>query len=204
LTKGSVRTVLKELEGTQYGEHIMIIHPRVSTLSKAYSRYTKNQLVNNNEVVLMIPYYKTPDQVKNNLSTKGNGDSDGNNNNNNNSTSIDIEKHSKEGSLIIMDGVKAHFRPDSDIKSFINELEKHAKSKGKKGISVFVDMASHYHFGNPDDVVHHELSLPSRYHNMNIKRFCVYHEKDFGRLQEEQKQVVRKHHGKELQITEPA
>jgi hypothetical protein len=74
----------------------MIIHPRVSTLSKAYSRYTKNQLVNNNEVVLMIPYYETPDQVKNNLSTKGNGNSDGNNN------SIDIEKHSKEGSHIIM------------------------------------------------------------------------------------------------------
>jgi hypothetical protein len=200
LTKGSVHTVLKELEKTQYGEHVMIIHPRVSTLGKAYSRYTKNQLVNNNEVVLMIPYYETPDQVKNNLSTKGNGDSD----DNNNSTSIDIEKHSKEGSLIIMDGVKAHFKPDLNIKSFINELEKHAKSKGKKGISVFVDMASHYHFGNPDDVVHHELSLPSRYHNMNIKRFCVYHEKDFGRLQEEQKQVVRKRHGKELQITEPA
>ena len=203
MTKGSVHTILKELEETQYGEHIMIIHPRVSTLSKAYSRYTKNQLVNNNEVVLMIPYYETPDQVKNNLSTKGNGSSDGNDSNNN-STSIDIEKHSKEGSLIIMDGVKAHFRPDLDIQSFINELEKHAKSKGKKGISIFVDMASHYHFGNPDDVVHHELSLPSRYHNMSIKRFCVYHEKDFGRLQEEQKQVVRKHHGKELQITEPA
>jgi hypothetical protein len=101
----------------------MIIHPRVSTLSKAYSRYTKNELVNNNEVVLMIPYYETPDQVKNNLSRKGNGDSDGNNN----STSMDIEKHSKEGSLIIMDGVKAHFKPDLDIKSFINELEKHAK-----------------------------------------------------------------------------
>jgi hypothetical protein len=71
----------------------MIIHPRVSTLSKAYSCYTKNQLVNNNEVVLMIPYYETPDQVKNNLSTKGNGGSDGSNNN---SISIDIEKHSKE------------------------------------------------------------------------------------------------------------
>ena len=181
----------------------MIIHPHVSTLSKAYSRYTKNQLVNNNEVVLMIPYYETPDQVKNNLSTKGNGNSYGNNNNST-SADIDIEKHSKEGSLIIMDGVKAHFRPDLDITSFINELEKHAKIKGKKGISIFVDMASHYHFGKPDDVVQHELSLPSRYHNMRIKRFCIYHEKDFGRLQEEQKQVVRKHHGKELSIIEPA
>ena len=91
----------------------MIVHPCVSTLSKAYSHYTKKQLANNNEVVLMIPYYETLDQVKNNLSTKGDGDGDGN------STSIDIEKHSKEGSLIIMDGVKAHFRPDLWISSHL-------------------------------------------------------------------------------------
>lgn len=52
LTKGSVDTVLKELTQTQYGEHVMLIHSRISTLSKAYSHYTKNQLVNNNEVVL--------------------------------------------------------------------------------------------------------------------------------------------------------
>ena len=48
----------------------MVIHPRVSTLSKVYSHYTKNQLANNNEVVLLLPYYETVDQVKNNLLKK--------------------------------------------------------------------------------------------------------------------------------------
>jgi hypothetical protein len=86
--------------------------------------------------------------------------------------------------------------------SFTLNLERDANSKGKSGISVFVDMAFHYHFGKPDDVVDHELSLPSKYHNLKIKRFCIYHERDFDRLKEEQKHIVRKHHGKELVLTE--
>jgi hypothetical protein len=95
LTKGSVHTILKELTQTQYGEHIMLIHPRIFTLSKAYSHYTKNQIVNNNEVVLLLPYYETIDQVKNNLSTKSNNDD---NSDSNNSNSLDVHKHHKEGS----------------------------------------------------------------------------------------------------------
>jgi len=35
-----------------------------------------------------------------------------------------------------------------------------------------------------------------------MKRFCVYHEKDFGRLREEHKETLHKHHGKELLIIE--
>src|ERR671927_1041592 len=119
LTKGSVHTILKELTQTQYGEHVMLIHPRISTLSKAYSHYTKNQLVNNNEVVLLFPYYETTDQVKNNLLTKSNNDDDSSDSNNN---ILDIHKHHKEGSLIIIDGIKAHFRSDLDIVSFTLNL----------------------------------------------------------------------------------
>ena len=202
MMKGSVNTILKELTQTQYGEHVMLIHPRISTLSKAYSHYTKNQLVNNNEVVLLLPYYETTDQVKNNLLTKSNNNDDNSDSNNNNSNSLDIDKHHKEGSLIIIDGIKAHFRSDLDIVSFTQNLERDANNKGKIGISILVDMASHYHFGKPDDVVDHELSLPSKYHNLKIKRFCIYHEKEFGRLKEQQKHIVRKHHGKELVLTE--
>jgi hypothetical protein len=71
---------------------------------------------------------------------------------------------------------------------------------GKNGVSIFVDMGSFYHFGQIDELIEHELSLPSRYHNIKMKRFCIYHEKDFGRLREEHKQTLRKHHGKELII----
>ena len=43
--------------------------------------------------------------------------------------------------LIIIDGIKAHFRSDLDIVSFSLNLERDANSKGKSGVSIFVDMA---------------------------------------------------------------
>lgn len=192
LTKGSADTILKELHKTEYGEHVIVIHPHIATLSKAYSHYAKTQLVNNNETVLLLPYYEATDAVKKNIS-----ESNGNSSN----SRIDIQNHEKEGSLVIVDGVKAQFKSDSDIVSFISRLVKNAENTGKTGISIFVDMGSFYHFGKPDDdVIEHELSLPSRYHHMNMKRFCIYHEKDFGRLREENKQTLRKHHTRELRI----
>jgi hypothetical protein len=138
MTKGSVHTILKELTQTQYGEHVILIHPRISTLSQAYSRYTKNQLVNNNEVVLLLTYYETIDQVKNNLLTKSNNNDD--NSDSNNSNSLDVHKHHKEGSLIIIDGIKAHFRSDLDNVSFTLNLERDTNSKGKSCISIFVEL----------------------------------------------------------------
>lgn len=55
--------------------------------------------------------------------------------------------------------------------------------------------------GKIDDVTEHELSLPSSYHNIKMKRFSVYHEKEVaGRLREKHKETLRKHSGKELLI----
>ena len=42
-------------------------------------------------------------------------------------------------------------------------------------------------------LVNFELSLPSRY-DIDLKRICVYHKKDFNRLLEEQKQKLVNHH----------
>jgi hypothetical protein len=64
LIKGSVDTILKELHQTEYGEHVIVIHPRIATLSKAYSHYTKTQFVNNNEIVLLLPYYEGTNAVE--------------------------------------------------------------------------------------------------------------------------------------------
>ena len=70
MTKGAVTTILKELDETEYGEHVIIIHPDLQALRKIYCQYTKNQLVDNNEIVLLLPHYETPDAVKNNLQVK--------------------------------------------------------------------------------------------------------------------------------------
>jgi hypothetical protein len=92
----SADTILKELDQTKYGEYIIVIHSRITTLSKIFP-VTKNRLVNNNEIILLLPHYETLDSVKRNLSES------------NGTSRIEIQKHEKEGSLVTVDGVKAHF-----------------------------------------------------------------------------------------------
>ena len=40
----SADAILKELDQTKYGEHIIVIHPRITTLSKIYSQLQKTDL----------------------------------------------------------------------------------------------------------------------------------------------------------------
>jgi hypothetical protein len=75
LTKGIVTTILKELDETGYGEHVIVIHPDLQALRKIYCQYTKNQLVDNNEIVLLLPHYETQDAVTNNLQESKSNDS---------------------------------------------------------------------------------------------------------------------------------
>jgi len=38
--------------------------PDIQTLRKTYSRYVKSQLEDNNEIVLILPYYETANNVR--------------------------------------------------------------------------------------------------------------------------------------------
>jgi hypothetical protein len=50
-------------------------------------------------------------------------------------------------------------------------------------------------------LVDYELSLPTRY-DKQVRGFCLYHQKDFDRFSEEQKQRLIEHHGKALKIVQ--
>jgi MEDS: MEthanogen/methylotroph, DcmR Sensory domain len=206
---------LEHINKAEYGAHYLLIHPELRTLRKIYSRYVKKQLEEENEIVLIVSYYETADSVRQILSSPT-----GNLQNNN---SIDVRKYENEGSLIIMDSLKAYFGLDSDddnhdaddkndnvrpnkdiIITFLKQLIEKAESSGKNGVSVFADIASFYHYNNSvDKLVEYELSLPRKYHGMKMKGFCVYHKADFEkRLTEEQRQKLLTHHGKGLLLTE--
>ena len=62
--------------------------------------------------------------------------------------------------------------------------------------------------GNPsldiskhEELVDYELSLPTKYEDgIALKGFCLYHQKDFDKFSDEQKQKLIEHHGKALKI----
>jgi hypothetical protein len=142
------------------------------TLRQIYSGYINAQLEDNNEIVLILPYYETTEMVRSVLS--------GENDNSKGGSIIDVRKYEKEGSLIIIDSVKAYFDSDTDLMSFVEKLSKQAQNSGKNGISVIADLASFYFYNGIDKLIEYEMSLPTKYDdNMKLKGFCLYHQEDF-------------------------
>jgi hypothetical protein len=191
-TKGTIDAIFEEIRNTEYGVHYLVIYPDMITLRRFYSYYAKMQL-DNNEIVLILPYYETTEMVRNVLS----GDDK-----NNQGSTIDVRKYEKEGLLVIIDSVKAYFRSDTDLMSFIGSLSKQAQNSGKSGVSVIADLASFYFHNGIDKLIEYEMSLPIKYdNNMKLKGYCLYHQEDFDRrLTKQQKQKLLEHHGKNLMI----
>jgi hypothetical protein len=180
---------------SEYGVHYLVVYPDMNTLRRIYSYYTKMQLEDNNEIVLIIPYYETTEMVRSVLS--------GENNKNNQGNIIDVRKYEKQSSLVIIDSVKAYFHSDIDFMSYLVRLAKQAQFSGKNGISVIADLASFYYNDQSDKLIEYEMSLPTKYDddNMKLKGFCFYHQEDFDRrLTEQQKQTLLEHHGKNLMV----
>jgi hypothetical protein len=188
---GNSSDVLEQLRQAEYGAHYIIVYDNMMTLRQIYSGYIKTQIEDNNELVLILPYYETTETVRSVLSE---------NNSSNGGSIIDVRKYEKEGSLMIIDAAEAYFSSDTDLMSFVEKLAKQAQSSGKEGISVIADLASFYHFNRIDKLIEYEMSLPSKYDDkMKLKGFCFYHQEDFDRrLSKEAKQNLLEHHDKAL------
>ena len=198
MMKNDVSSTINQLRQADYGDHYMIVYPDLDTLREIYLRYIKFQLEENNEIVLMIPYYETTDSVRRILSkNKEANDSK----NDNDLPYIDVQKYENEGSLIIIDSAKAYFKSEIGLELFIQKLVKQAESLGKNGVSVLTDSGSFSLFGGREKLVDYELSLPSKYpHGTKLKRFCINNKKDFEELIQEQKEKLIEHHGKNILI----
>jgi hypothetical protein len=191
---GNSDDLLKQLRQAEFGAHYIIVYHNMMTLRQIYSGYINAQLEDNNEIVLILPYYETTEMVRSVLS--------GENDNSKGGSIIDVRKYEKEGSLIIIDSVKAYFGSDTDLMSFVKKLSKQAQNSGKTGISVIADLASFYFHNGIDKLIEYEMSLPTKYDDeMKLKGFCLYHQEDFDkRLSKEQRQKLLEHHGKNLMV----
>ncbi|HEY7081754.1 MAG TPA: MEDS domain-containing protein [Nitrososphaeraceae archaeon] len=170
---GTSTEIVEQLSTITYGDHIMLIYPNLYSFREIYSRYCKTAL-ENNEIVLLLTYYETIDNVRQTLKEIG----------------IDTEKYEKERSLmIVQDITRTYFGSANDFLFFIKILDKHQNKRGKNGISVFADMGVFFHHMQNDKkdlVKEFERSLGSKF-DTKLKRFCNYHKKDFDRFEEHEK-----------------
>jgi hypothetical protein len=185
-----VNDALEQINQAGYGAHYMLIYPDLATLREFYSGYIHKQIEENNEIVQINPFYETTDSVRQVLSEKYNHGM------------IDVSKCEKQESLIIIDSLKEYFGNKHHM-YFKKSLANYAKQIGKNGLSVLADMGAYTHKSMYKDLVDYELSLPRKYNDsIALKGFCLYHQKDFDILSEEQKQKLVEHHGNILKIVE--
>ncbi len=81
-----------QLENSCYGEHNVIIYDDLYTLREVYCRSAKKALEKNNEIILIVTTYETPNMVKRMLGEY----------------EVDAKKYESDGSLIIIDSVQAY------------------------------------------------------------------------------------------------
>ena len=178
---------LDQINQAEYGAHYMIIYPNLDTSREIYSNYAHKQIKENNEIVLINPFYETTDSVRQVLSEKFN-DGIGN-----------VSKYEKEESLMIADALEEYLG-DQPLIYIKNGLANYAKV-GKKGLSVLADLGAYPHRSMHRELIDYETSLPTKY-DVQMKGFCLYHQKDFYRFPDEQQQKLIEHHGKAIEIVE--
>jgi hypothetical protein len=197
MTNNDVKSVIKQLRQADFGSHYIVIYPNLAILREIYSNYALTQIEENNEIVVLIPYYETTDSVRSVLQKSMNSSS----NSTNTSNAKKIRKYEKQNRLVIIDSVKAYFTLKMGLESFIQNLVEHAKSTGRNGVSVITDAGSYSLFEIRDSLVEYELNLPSHYNDLPLKRFCIYNQAELNTFPEEKKQKLLKHHTINLVVT---
>jgi len=203
------------------GLHYVIIYDDLRTLREFYSYYIQLQIEEKKEIVLINPFYETTESVRETLATGYKaidvekyekkekrlviGDS--------------LKKYlgQKETVKIPEVGLEPIEQVDESKeketnKKTINNLKgksnwwadneqmvKHAKKMGNTGLSILADAGAFHFMGNTMELLEYECSLPKQF-DLNMKAFCIYNQKDFDRLSEEQKQELVKHHGMVIRV----
>jgi KaiC/GvpD/RAD55 family RecA-like ATPase len=168
----------------------MLVYPDLHTFRRIYGQFTRAQL-DDNRVVLLIPYYETTDSVRQVLSQ----------------LDIDVRKYEQNRSLVIVDSVKAYFHSDVDIKSLLKMMAKDAKRTGKKGVSTIGDMGSFFLYEKQDQMIQYETELlleekmnDDDANSVKIKGICSYHKDTFNTLKKKEQQALFEHHATNLVV----
>jgi hypothetical protein len=182
-----VNDALDHMNQAEHGAHYMIIYPDLDTLRELYSSYIHKQIKENNEIVMINPFYETTDSVRQVLSGKYSDGMDS------------ISKYEKEKLIMIIDSLEEYFGKQPDM-TFKRNLANHARQAGRNGLSILGDIGAYPHKSKHKDLVDYESSLPAKYDDVPMKGFCLYHEKDFDNLSDDQKRKLTEHHGKAIKI----
>ena len=114
--------------------------------------------------MLIVSTYETPKTVREMLTE----------------SEIDVKKYESNGSLVIIDSVRAYQMVSYyGVLGLIQLLAERAHKDPKAGVFSLADMGSFFLFDREKDLVSYELSI-LKTTDLRLKAFCCYHKNDFS------------------------
>ncbi len=143
--------------------------------------------MNDNEMILIMPFYETENSVREILS-------------NNWAVNLDMFEQ-EEKSLIIIDSLRGylHHNGVESIWKNIEERVKCSEELGKKGISILGDAGSFLFKHKLQSLLDYESYLPLKF-DINLKGICMYHQKDFNKISKGLQQKILERHAMAIEI----
>jgi hypothetical protein len=174
--KKSVPGIIEDIRRSNFHEHNMLIYSDLPTFRKIYSECTR-QALHSNEIVFLATTYDPFDKVKDELRRKG----------------ISVDNETKDGNLVIVDAVRAYQIDTYGAMKLGKSLVLRAIKEGKSGVFNMSDMGSFFLSERIETLVEYERSLREN-KDLKFKAICSYHKGNFGKLNDEQQNVLRSAH----------
>jgi hypothetical protein len=174
--KKSVPGIIEDVRRSNFHDHNMLIYSDLPTFRKIYSECTR-QALHSNEIVFLATTYDPFDKVTDELRSKG----------------ISVDNETKDGNLVIVDAVRAYQIDTYGAMKLGKSLVLRAVKEGKSGVFNMSDMGSFFLSERIETLVEYERSLREK-KALKFKAICSYHKGNFGRLNDEQQNVLRSAH----------
>ena len=200
-----VRHVLNSLLSTKIGAHTILVYPDLMSIREVYTNYISVNEKRGSELFVILPYYETVENVRNNIVSNKNSSLSQNESIYNDSIVIrDCRDVLNENINQSNNSSQKRDTAVRNIVNFLNEMVIYAQKIGKNAVSVWIDTGAfqeYEDYHNPLFI--YEKSLPLVLKNTMIKQFCLYHQRDFEmRLNKlEETQVLDVHDNRYMLLT---
>ena len=174
--KKSVPAIIEDIRRSNFRDHNMLIYSDLPTFRKIYSECTR-QALHNNEIVFLATTYDPFDKVTDELRSKG----------------VSVDSETKDGNLVIVDAVRAYQIDTYGAVKLGKSLVLRASTEGKSGVFNISEMGSFFLTERIDTLIQYERSLREE-KDLKFKAVCSYHKGNFGKLNDEQQDVLRSAH----------
>lgn len=168
----------------------MICYSDIEAMRRVYSSYVKGQIESQPEsIIVLLPYYDTTDKVREVLESKD----------------INVKELERQGYLVIIDIVNVVRSQSFDVpdierlRALILKLENQYPDKT---VFVIADMSVFHNLNKAKELIEYERTLHKNLKVEKWKELCLYHERDFTLMfnDEEAKELLEYHKDKVIQF----